>query len=91
MFFGPSILELVSKNKVYVLCLSIGNESGLGEIRKKELEASCISFGINIENVTCLDHPLLQDGPTNVWDVELISEILDYHVNKNDVDMQETP
>ena len=29
----------------------IGNESGLGEIRRNELESSCIILGIETENI----------------------------------------
>ncbi|CAG8581012.1 9145_t:CDS:2, partial [Acaulospora morrowiae] len=87
MFFGPSLLELVPKNKIHVLCLSIGNESGLGEIRRKELEASCVTLGIDVENVSSLDHQSLQDGPNNSWDSNVISTILDDYVNKNDINM----
>lgn len=35
----------------------IGNESGLGEIRRNELESSCITLGIDIENINIIDHP----------------------------------
>nr|CAG8592535.1 13228_t:CDS:2 [Entrophospora candida] len=38
MFFGPTLLNLKSKNDIIVLCLSNGNQAGIGEIRTKELE-----------------------------------------------------
>ncbi|CAJ0916833.1 14228_t:CDS:2 [Entrophospora sp. SA101] len=55
MFFGPTLLNLKSKNDIIVLCLSNGNQAGIGEIRTKELEESCLTLGIkrthvNIEN-----------------------------------------
>ncbi|CAG8465086.1 10686_t:CDS:2 [Dentiscutata heterogama] len=90
MFFGPTLLELGDreyKNRMHVLCLSVGNESGLGKIRKKELEASCTSLGIDVKFVKWLDHRELQDGPKNDWNPELISSIIEEYVEKNGIDV----
>ncbi|RGB34500.1 putative deacetylase LmbE-like domain-containing protein [Rhizophagus diaphanus] len=88
MFFGPTLLFLRNrKNQVHLLCLSIGNESGLGEIRRNELESSCITLGIDIENINIIDHPSLQDGPKNNWDPTLISNIINDHVTKHKIDI----
>ncbi|RIB06435.1 putative deacetylase LmbE-like domain-containing protein [Gigaspora rosea] len=90
MFFSPTLLELGKveyKNKMHVLCLSVGNESGLGKIRKKELEASCTSLGIDVKFVKCLNHPELQDGPKNVWNPELISSTIEEYIEKHGIDV----
>ncbi|CAG8817810.1 33444_t:CDS:2, partial [Gigaspora margarita] len=90
MFFSPTLLELGKmeyKNKMHVLCLSVGNESGLGKIRKKELEASCTSLGIDVKFVKCLNHSELQDGPKNVWNPELISSTIEEYVEKHGIDV----
>ncbi|CAG8769496.1 1991_t:CDS:2, partial [Cetraspora pellucida] len=90
MFFGPTLLELGKEeyeNRMHVLCLSIGNESGLGKIRKKELEASCTSLGIDVKFVRSLDHPELQDGPKNGWNPVLISSIIEEYVEKHGIDV----
>ncbi|CAG8496946.1 98_t:CDS:2 [Funneliformis mosseae] len=87
MFFGPTLLSLQNrKNQIHVLCLSIGNESGLGELRKKELERSCITLGIEVGNVYVIDHPLLQDGLNNNWDPSLISDIINDYVTTHRID-----
>ncbi|KAF9411553.1 N-acetylglucosaminyl-phosphatidylinositol de-N-acetylase, partial [Entomortierella beljakovae] len=58
MFFGPTLAELTKPengNTVRVLCMSSGNHDGLGETRKKELVASCATFGIRESQVTVLE------------------------------------
>ncbi|CAI2165747.1 3086_t:CDS:2 [Funneliformis geosporum] len=87
MFFGPTLLSLQNrKNQIHVLCLSIGNESGLGELRKKELERSCFTLGIDVGNVNIIDHPLLQDGLNNNWDPSLISDKINDYVTTHRID-----
>ena len=70
MFFAPSIIQLNSFNKIYVLCLSNGNYEGLGKIRERELEKSCEVF--EIEPPTTIDVPKLQDGQQ--WNKEDVIE-----------------
>lgn len=55
MFFGPSIQSLGKNCDISVLCLSIGNEMGLGSIRRKELGLSCDELGVL--NAISLDDP----------------------------------
>ncbi|CAG8542680.1 6369_t:CDS:2 [Paraglomus occultum] len=86
MFFGPSILNLSQNNDVMVLCLSNGNESGLGRIRTKELEASCNTLGIKETYVNIENHAALQDDPRIHWDPAIISDILKDYVTKNGID-----
>ncbi|RIA83887.1 Carbohydrate Esterase Family 14 protein [Glomus cerebriforme] len=88
MFFGPTLLFLQNrKNQIHVLCLSIGNESGLGEIRKNELKSSCKILGIDTENVNIIDHSLLQDGPKINWSHSLISSIISDYVTKHKIEI----
>ncbi|GBB94463.1 hypothetical protein RclHR1_02360021 [Rhizophagus clarus] len=88
MFFGPTLLFLQDQNtQIHLLCLSIGNESGLGEIRRNELKSSCMILGIDIENINIIDHPSLQDGPKNNWNPILISDIINDYVTKHKIDI----
>ena len=76
MFFAPTILALsnrISQN-VYVLCLSNGNYSGLGEKRGSEFFNSLQALGIPSENGILVNDPGLQDGPNNNWNHILILE-----------------
>lgn len=75
MFFTPTILStLRSGNQIYLVCLSKGDYEGQGEIRKKELIASCTKLGIYQSRVTIVDDEKFRDGPDNVWDVEALGE-----------------
>ncbi|TPX68037.1 hypothetical protein SpCBS45565_g03337 [Spizellomyces sp. 'palustris'] len=88
MFFGPTIVQLIEHGaEVAVLCLSSGNADGIGTVRKKELLESCKKLGIHSSNVTCLDHPQLQDDPKAWWKVSVIAEVLDAHIAERKVDV----
>ncbi|AOW05773.1 putative deacetylase LmbE-like domain-containing protein [Yarrowia lipolytica] len=80
MFFGPT-LDLLTrkehKNKVSILCLSTGNDEGLGEIRKSELVESAAIFGVSAEKVHVLDRPELQDGMENEWDRTMVAGVIE--------------
>ena len=82
MFFTPTLRRLMSEMVVgvYVLCLSTGDYDSKGSIRTAEVKKSCTTLGIPDENVTVLDHPRLRDGPDEVWDRLLISDIVAQHV-----------
>ncbi|KAI9481574.1 MAG: phosphatidylinositol glycan [Benjaminiella poitrasii] len=88
MFFGPTITSIrtMTKSRVHVLCLSIGNADGLGDIRKKELVKSCQTFGIQTSHVKPMNNPELQDGMQNQWNPSLISEIIKDYVAKHKID-----
>ncbi|KXS11732.1 LmbE-like protein [Gonapodya prolifera JEL478] len=81
LFFGVTLTSLVragaksngggGASSVFVLCLSKGD---LGDVRPKELYASCRQFHIPRENVAVIDDQGLQDGFKNVWDVDRVAD-----------------
>lgn len=74
MFFSPIITSLISAGvSLHVLCLSTGNNDGLGEIRKKELTKSCAVLGVKS---TIIDDELLKDG-WREWEAENVSDVLE--------------
>jgi N-acetylglucosaminylphosphatidylinositol deacetylase len=67
-------------------CESIGNNYGIGETRKRELEGSCEALGIDEARCVVLDRPDIQDSPTVWWDESVIQTIVaqyiqDWHVD----------
>lgn len=74
MFFGPTILGLVRRCEVFLLCMSPGREAG--HTRKRELFASCKLLGIPDSNVILMRHSKLKDDPTVRWREELVSDII---------------
>jgi len=63
MFFWPTLSQLRAAGvTISVLCLSTGNFDGLGDIRKREMEKSCMQIGVTGEDLQILDDPKLQDG-----------------------------
>ncbi|CAG8641483.1 1050_t:CDS:2 [Ambispora gerdemannii] len=86
MFFGPTLLSLSERNDIMILCLSSGNEQGLGEERKIEIEQSCRVFGIDESLVNVEEHPALQDNPKELWNTAVITDILKEYVEKNGID-----
>ncbi|KAF9173665.1 hypothetical protein BGX21_007209 [Mortierella sp. AD011] len=95
MFFGPTLAELTRPehgNTVRVLCMSsgytlVGNHDGLGETRKKELVASCATFGIRESHVTILEREELKDGPNELWDPSLVGDQMNLFAKKHEVEM----
>ncbi|KAG8959327.1 N-acetylglucosaminyl-phosphatidylinositol de-N-acetylase [Tulasnella sp. 419] len=86
MFFGPTILSMVSQGiEVHGISLSNGNADGLGSLREKEFQESYDTLGVPKENVSIMNHPYLQDNITSSWDTELISDILQAHVDKTGI------
>lgn len=81
MFFSPTLLRLTDPalgNHVKVLCLSSGNADGLGETRKKELEAAALTLGVRKrEDVFIVDDPAkFKDGMQEKWDEKQIANVL---------------
>ncbi|KAF9115647.1 hypothetical protein BGX27_007074 [Mortierella sp. AM989] len=90
MFFGPTLAELTRPehgNTVRVLCMSSGDHDGLGEIRKKELVASCATFGIRESHVTVLEREELKDGPNELWDPSLVGDQMNLFAKKHNVEI----
>jgi len=80
MFFSPTLLGLTNPalgNHVKILCLSTGNADGLGETRKKELEAAAVKLGVrNREDVLTMEDPRFKDGMKEQWDEQEIAKVL---------------
>jgi N-acetylglucosaminylphosphatidylinositol deacetylase len=58
MFFAPTILTLVARKvEVHSLCLSVGDQDGLGDIRRSELEKSLDVLGISKDKRMVVDSP----------------------------------
>lgn len=81
MFFSPTLIRLTDPalgNHVKVLCLSTGNADGLGQTRRKELEAAAMTLGLRKgEDVFVLDDPTkFKDGMKEKWEEREIAKIL---------------
>ncbi|XP_047067253.1 probable N-acetylglucosaminyl-phosphatidylinositol de-N-acetylase [Lolium rigidum] len=88
MFFTPSILFLKSKgHSIHILCMSLGNADGLGNIRTEELYKACAALKIPAEQVEVLDHQKLQDGFQEKWDHRLLAELTMEQIRLWDIDM----
>ncbi|KAK4238976.1 hypothetical protein C8A03DRAFT_14601 [Achaetomium macrosporum] len=89
LFFSPSILGVLDRNKAItggLLVMSTGNNYGLGETRRQELQGSCQALGIHSQRCIALDHPELQDNPRVWWNTGLIEGIVREHVKKWKID-----
>ena len=78
MFFAPTILALTEPdagNHLKILCLSRGNQVGLGDIRETELKESCKRLGLREEDAMCLEDSQLQDG-FHSWDGTYVRDML---------------
>lgn len=80
MFFSPTLLRLTDPslgNHVKILCLSTGNADGLGDTRKKELEAAAVNLGVRKrEDVFTLEDARFKDGMKEHWDEKEIAKVL---------------
>lgn len=74
MFFGPLISSFTNSiNKLYILCLSNGDENGLGLTRQEEFEKAVKVFkAIPIQ----IKSKYLLDGPKEKWDTDLIHNLI---------------
>ncbi len=93
MFFSPTILHLHQLqlqhhqvNELFLVCLSNGNNDGLGTIREKELIRSCEALHIPKKNVIQINRKELLDGFNNAWDSLLISNIVGDIVDEHHID-----
>ncbi|KAL1140026.1 hypothetical protein AAG570_007003 [Ranatra chinensis] len=88
MFFGPTLVEVVRRGgKVYVVCLSSGEQGGTGDVRKRELFAACSALGVPQADVVvyrCCD---LADGPHNSWSPLLVARLVSHHAHVRSADV----
>ena len=79
MFFGPTLESLkktkMITTKVFCICLSNGNASGLGQTRAKELKKSTLEV-FKLDGCVIADSEDLQDGMDNVWPLEEIANVV---------------
>ncbi|XP_020232964.1 N-acetylglucosaminyl-phosphatidylinositol de-N-acetylase [Cajanus cajan] len=88
MFFTPTINFLTSKgHNVHILCLSIGDADGKGNIRKKELFQACVALKVPMQQVKIFNHPDLQDGFGKVWNHSLMAKIIEEETTSRCIDM----
>jgi len=80
MFFSPTLTRLTDPalgNHVKVLCLSTGNADGLGDTRKRELEAAATKLGVRRrEDVFVMEDSRFKDGMNEHWDEKEIAKVL---------------
>lgn len=77
MFFGPFIASLTNSiSKVYILCLSRGDESGLGAIRQQELIKAASVLKVDSSQIIQINSQYLADGPNEKWDPHLIHNLI---------------
>lgn len=67
--------------------LIAGDFDKQGHLRKDELWNSCRVFGINPQNITLVNCTLLPDNPSKDWQVELVSQLIQNHVEMLDIDL----
>ena len=60
-------------SKVFCICLSNGNASGLGQTRAKELKKSTLEV-FKLDGCVIADSEDLQDGMENAWPLEEIAK-----------------
>ncbi|KAH1236435.1 putative N-acetylglucosaminyl-phosphatidylinositol de-N-acetylase [Glycine max] len=88
MFFTPTINFLTSKgHNVQILCLSIGDADGKGNIRKQELFQACVALKVPMQQVKIVNHPDLQDGFGKVWNHSLLAKIIEEEITSRCIDM----
>ena len=80
MFFAPTLLALSAPhlgNHIKILCLSTGDQDGLGHLRKKELVKSAEMLGLRRgEDVFVIDDPRFRDGVGVVWEKGEVARVL---------------
>ena len=81
MFFAPTLQSLTAphlQNHLKILCLSTGNADGLGDARRKELEAAALTLGVRRrEDVFVMnDESKFKDGMNENWSETEISKVL---------------
>ncbi|KAJ2490728.1 hypothetical protein IWW37_002930 [Coemansia sp. RSA 2050] len=88
MFFSPTLAYLSRRSDVTVslLCLTTGNHDQLGEVRKKELLKSAVTFGVTPDSVIIVDDQHLPDSPKKAWNLALVAKTVEAVVVAGDVD-----
>jgi N-acetylglucosaminylphosphatidylinositol deacetylase len=83
MFFGPTIITNINKNKLFIICLSNGNHYQKGNQRILELRKSCKELGIT--SVDVIDDKRLEDSPNIVWNKSVVKEYIEEFIKKHNI------
>ena len=91
MFFGPILCSLAKHptNRFHVLCLTIGDFNGLGQIRRKELKSSlgCLIDHSSLSDLTLVNEPELPDNPRVEWNSKLCEQIISDYIKTHSIDV----
>ncbi|TFK49044.1 LmbE-like protein [Heliocybe sulcata] len=87
MFFGPTLTALKKKSDIDVhsLCLSIGDQDGLGDVRRRELGRSLDVLGVDSRRSQVLDQEDLKDNITVTWDSQTIADVVSSYVSEQNI------
>ncbi|GAA5881124.1 hypothetical protein JCM16303_004804 [Sporobolomyces ruberrimus] len=88
-FFAPTILNLaapLSTTQRSLLCLSIGDYEGAGNVRRGELHSSCAVLGIAEKRCCSIHDPSLPDDPLAEWDRETVFKVVEEYAIKWNAD-----
>ncbi|KAJ2486566.1 hypothetical protein IWW37_005569 [Coemansia sp. RSA 2050] len=79
MLFSPTLAYLSRRSDVTVslLCLTTDNHDQLGEVRKKELLKSAVTFGLTPDSVIIVDDQHLPDSPKKAWNLALVAKTVE--------------
>ncbi len=90
MFFGPILRRLIpNENSIFILCMTNGNYEGLGKLRSKELELSCLNMSNNEAKISVeiIDEQELPDHPRLEWNKNKCASVIQKFVEKNSIDI----
>ncbi|EJT99247.1 LmbE-like protein, partial [Dacryopinax primogenitus] len=85
MFFAPTLLSLITAGwEVWILCLSVGDAQGLGEVRRAEIGDAAEELGIGRGRVNVLHDTRLPDSMSVSWSSDVILEHLNAFLHEHD-------
>lgn len=87
MFFSPLLITLIKSSRLYLLCLSNGDFEGFGNLRIEELYQSASILQIQKSDVTIIQHPHIRDGLTEVWSIDILSDLILNHLKMINPDL----
>lgn len=83
MFFGPTIINLLSSNKsIVILCLTNGNADAVGKKRQQELSRVVDVLGPNV-SLTIVDDPHLPDSMVTKWATNRVVDHIEKQLRSN--------
>lgn len=101
MFFGPTIIRKLYRGKddrndapnlvgnpsenFYLLCITQGNQNGLGHLRSTELIESAIKLGLKASNIKIMDDVRWLDGENHVWHKQSLQKLIIDEILANNI------